>query len=79
MATERRAEVEWIGGLMDGEGRSSRRRVARSPSSRSPWDARIDEDRAAKTSPEELLAAAHAPCFAMAAPHGLVGAAGTPT
>lgn len=40
------------------------------------WKARA-ESRESGTSPEELIAAAHAGCFAMALSHGLAGA-GTP-
>ena len=41
------------------------------------WDARNDETEP-KTSPEELLAAAHASCFAMQLAHGLIGAGWDP-
>ncbi len=41
------------------------------------WSARVDEEQSL-TSPEELLAAAHASCFAMQFTHGLVGAGGEP-
>ena len=77
MATEREVEVEWIGGLMDGEGKIISTTSGRFPSSRSPGTPRNDETEA-KTSPEELLAAAHASCFAMQLAHGLVGAGWDP-
>jgi lipoyl-dependent peroxiredoxin len=35
------------------------------------WAARSEDVRAGETSPEELIAAAHAACFAMALSHGL--------
>jgi lipoyl-dependent peroxiredoxin len=41
------------------------------------WAARAEEDSAGLTSPEELIAAAHAACFSMALSHGLAQA-GTP-
>jgi osmotically inducible protein OsmC len=41
------------------------------------WAARAEDASGGKTSPEELIAAAHASCFAMALAHGLAGA-GTP-
>ena len=66
MATERRAEVTWRGDLMSGEGTIERvgsgvlERVAVS------WAARTEEQQPGQTSPEELIAAAHASCFCMA-------------
>jgi osmotically inducible protein OsmC len=41
------------------------------------WASRSEEDESGRTSPEELLAAAHAACFCMALSHGLAQA-GTP-
>src|SRR5205085_11498756 len=41
------------------------------------WPSRAEEP-AGKTSPEELIAAAHAACFAMALSHGLAEAGHTP-
>src|SRR3954471_462144 len=77
MATHRKAEVEWIGGLIDGEGKIISTTSGLIPELDRPWDARNDETEE-KTSPEELLAAAHASCFSMQLAHGLVGAGWDP-
>jgi lipoyl-dependent peroxiredoxin len=75
MALDSTASVRWEGDLMSGSGtatltsgaavrcRSTGRLVRRSPGG--------------KTSPEELIAAAHASCFSMAL-SGALGRAGTP-
>lgn len=77
MATERMAEVEWIGGLIDGEGKIISTTSGLIPELDVTWSARNDETEE-KTSPEELLAAAHASCFSMQLAHGLVGAGWDP-
>jgi lipoyl-dependent peroxiredoxin len=70
VATERRAEVTWQGDLMHGSG------VIESVGSGAfgpldvTWASRAEEP-SGRTSPEELIAAAHASCFAMALSHGL--------
>jgi osmotically inducible protein OsmC len=64
MATfSRHVDVEWDGGIMDGKGQVT----AGSGAFALPvtFPARIGEP-AGHTSPEELIAAAHASCFAMA-------------
>lgn len=64
MATfERHAEVNWQGSVMDGSGVAKAGTGAFSLPVTFP--ARIGEP-AGKTSPEELMAAAHAACYAMA-------------
>lgn len=76
MAAVRRAEAVWSGDLMSGEGRvtaSSSGAFSDLPVS---WAARA-EDPGGSTSPEEMVAAAHASCFCMALSAGL-GRAGTP-
>ena len=77
MATERSAEVEWIGDLMEGEGNIVSTTSGLLPELEITWAARNDETEE-KTSPEELLAAAHASCFSMSLAHGLVGAGWDP-
>ncbi len=77
MATERKAEVEWIGGLIDGEGRVLSTTSGLIPELEVTWAARNDESEG-KTSPDELLAAAHASDFGMQLAHGLVGAGWDP-
>src|SRR5947199_5697502 len=77
MATERRAEVTWNGSLMDGSGTivsTTTGAIGEQPVS---WAARSEDDAGGKTSPEELIAAAHAACFSMALSSGLAKA-GTP-
>jgi osmotically inducible protein OsmC len=64
MATfERHVDVEWVGSVMEGKGEAR----AGSGAFTLPvtFASRIGEP-AGKTSPEELMAAAHAACYAMA-------------
>lgn len=71
MATTRTANAHWDGSLMDGSGSVSL--VSSGVASFDvSWAARA-EDAGGKTSPEELLAAAHATCFSMALSHALAG------
>ncbi len=76
MAEVRYAEVSWSGDLVSGGG--SIDYVSSGAITRQPvtWAARTEAHNG-KTSPEELLAAAHASCFAMAFSAQL-GRAGTP-
>jgi osmotically inducible protein OsmC len=76
MSAIRRAEVSWSGDLATGTGTVSARSSAAFDSLPVSWAARTESPEG-KTSPEELLAAAHASCFAMAFSGGL-GRAGTP-
>jgi lipoyl-dependent peroxiredoxin len=66
------AQAHWEGGLTDGSGRitgSSSGKLAEVPVT---WNARTGGD-SSLTSPEELLAAAHATCFSMALAFELQG------
>ena len=77
MATDRRAEVVWQGSLVDGSGTivsTTSGAIGEQPVS---WAARSEDATGGKTSPEELIAAAHASCFSMALSAGLAKA-GTP-
>ncbi len=77
MATERRAEVTWSGDLLEGRGTiESVGSGAFGPLAVS-WKARAEEQ-GGDTSPEELIAAAHASCFSMALSGGLARAGHTP-
>lgn len=76
MATDRRAEVTWTGSLIEGSGRIDSSTSGVLGGQELTWKARA-EDAPAGTSPEDLIAAAHAACFAMALSHGLAQA-GTP-
>src|SRR4029078_12431542 len=60
-------------GLMDGQGTLMSSTSGQLPEFEFTWDSRNDETEP-KTSPEELLAAAHAADFAMQLAHGLIGA-----
>ncbi|HKC21209.1 MAG TPA: OsmC family peroxiredoxin [Gaiellaceae bacterium] len=70
MATDRTAEVTWHGDLMSGSGRIDSVTSGAFGSLDVDWRAR-SEDGQTKTSPEELIAAAHAACFSMALSNGL--------
>ena len=70
MATERTASVTWRGNLMDGEGTIEQVTSGVLSSLDVDWANRA-EDAQGKTSPEELIAAAHAACFSMAFAHAL--------
>ncbi|MCA1269994.1 OsmC family protein [Streptomyces rubiginosohelvolus] len=77
MATTRQAHTVWEGNLIEGKG------VVTFDSSGIgeydvSWPSR-SEVANGKTSPEELIAAAHSSCFSMALSHGLAGAGTPPT
>jgi lipoyl-dependent peroxiredoxin len=75
MAVERTANAEWQGDLLSGSGKvSTKSGVVRDATVK--WSSRADEADE-NTSPEELIAAAHATCVAMALAGGLAKA-GTP-
>ena len=66
MATaERKAEVTWNGDLMSGNGQLTAASSNILQNTPVTWAARTEAP-GGKTSPEELLAAAHASCYAMA-------------
>ena len=63
---DRRARATWQGDLMSGDGE-----IHEAPSGafgplQVTWASRTEDDHGGKTSPEELIAAAHASCFSMA-------------
>ena len=70
MATDRTAEVTWQGSLMEGSGTIDRVGSGAFGPLEVTWASRA-EDPAGRTSPEELIAAAHAACYSMALSHGL--------
>lgn len=76
MSAIRRAEVAWSGDLSTGTGTVSAVSSGVFTDLPVSWAARTEAPEG-KTSPEELVAAAHASCFAMAFSGGL-GRAGTP-
>jgi lipoyl-dependent peroxiredoxin len=70
MATDRKAEVTWKGDLMSGSGRIDSVTSGAVGGLNVSWPARAEEP-GEMTSPEELIAAAHATCLSMALSHGL--------
>jgi lipoyl-dependent peroxiredoxin len=77
MATDRKAEVTWQGDLMSGNGRIESVTSGAFGGLDVSWPARSEAPEG-KTSPEELIAAAHATCFSMALSHGLAQAGHPP-
>jgi osmotically inducible protein OsmC len=77
MATDRRADATWQGSLMDGSGRIESTTSGVIGGLDVSWASRSEEP-GGKTSPEELIAAAHATCFSMALAHGLAQAGNAP-
>ena len=77
MAAERTAEVTWRGSLLEGEGTIERVGSGAFGPLDVTWAARAEEQQSERTSPEELIAAAHAACFSMAL-SGALAKAGTP-
>ncbi|HEV8603566.1 MAG TPA: OsmC family protein [Gaiellaceae bacterium] len=74
MAAVRRAEVTWKGSLMEGSGSVDAVGSGAFGPLDVTWAARSEESSGGKTSPEELIAAAHAACFSMALSHALAQA-----
>jgi lipoyl-dependent peroxiredoxin len=75
MATTRQASTHWEGSLFEGSGTTTLDSSGLG-SFEVSWPSRAEEPQG-RTSPEELLAAAHASCFSMALSNGLAKA-GTP-
>ncbi|WP_061292010.1 OsmC family protein [Herbidospora cretacea] len=75
MATTRTATTQWKGALLDGSGTVSLDSSGVGTFDVN-WPSRAEAANG-KTSPEELIAAAHSSCFSMALSHGLAQA-GTP-
>ena len=73
---ERRAEVVWQGGLADGRGTITTTGSGVLDGQEVSWPRRTESEEG-KTSPEELIAAAHAACFSMALSH-ILGQGGSP-
>jgi lipoyl-dependent peroxiredoxin len=76
VATERRAQVVWQGDLLNGSGTIGEVGSGAFGPLEVSWASRAEEPNG-RTSPEELLAAAWASCFAMALSNGLAKG-GTP-
>jgi osmotically inducible protein OsmC len=73
---DRTAHVTWSGSLMDGGGTITSVGSGAFGPLDVTWASRAEESEG-RTSPEELIAAAHAACFSMALSHGLAQG-GTP-
>ena len=76
MATERTANVTWSGSLLEGRGTIESVGSGAFGPLAVTWASRAEQPDE-NTSPEELIAAAHAACFSMAFSHALAQA-GTP-
>jgi lipoyl-dependent peroxiredoxin len=76
MATDRTMSTTWNGTLMEGSGTIHEAGSGAFGPLEVSWASRAEEPNG-KTSPEELIAAAHSACFSMALSHGLAQA-GTP-
>jgi len=77
MATTRTATTHWEGDLFEGAGKVTLQSSGLGTYDVS-WPARTEEPNG-KTSPEELIAAAHSSCFSMAFSNGLAKAGHAPT
>ena len=76
MALTSTGSAHWEGDLLSGNGHTTLETSGAAGPLPITWKARTEEH-GALTSPEELIAAAHASCFSMALAHGLA-TAGTP-
>src|SRR5690348_16616845 len=79
MAIERRAHATWEGDLREGNGSidlTSSGTISGQPVT---FASRFEQDAGGKTSPEELIAAAHATCLSMALANGLAQEGYAPT
>jgi osmotically inducible protein OsmC len=74
---ERTAAVTWNGSLLEGAGSIDSVGSGAFGPLEVTWSSRAEDESGGRTSPEELIAAAHAACFSMALSHGLAQA-GTP-
>jgi osmotically inducible protein OsmC len=74
---DRTANVTWTGSLLDGGGTIERVGSGAFGPLEVTWASRAEEPEG-RTSPEELIAAAHAACFSMALSHGLSQAGSPP-
>jgi osmotically inducible protein OsmC len=75
--TTRTANVTWSGSLLEGAGRIENVGSGAFGPLDVTWTSRTEEP-GGRTSPEELIAAAHASCFSMALSHGLAQAGSPP-
>jgi lipoyl-dependent peroxiredoxin len=76
MATDRKATTNWTGGLANGSGVTTLDSSGTGTFEVS-WPARTEAPNG-RTSPEELIAAAHSACYSMMLSHVAAEAGGTP-
>jgi osmotically inducible protein OsmC len=77
MAATRTAKAHWEGSLLEGAGQVTLESSGLGTYDVT-WAARTEEAASGRTSPEELLGAAHSACFSMALSHALAGAGNPP-
>ena len=77
MAATRTAKAHWEGSLLEGAGQVNLESSGLGTFDVT-WAARSQDKAGGKTSPEELIAAAHSTCFSMALAHALAGAGHAP-
>jgi osmotically inducible protein OsmC len=78
MAIERRAQATWTGDLRSGQGEFDLESSHAVEHEQVTFASRFEQP-GGKTSPEELIAAAHATCFSMALAGGLASSGHPPT
>jgi lipoyl-dependent peroxiredoxin len=79
MAIERRAHARWDGDLRSGSGEFDLRSSGSITGQAVTFASRFEPEAGGKTSPEELIAAAHATCVSMALANGLAQDGHPPT
>ena len=79
MAIERRAHATWEGDLRSGSGQFDLTSSGAVTGQAVTFASRFEPDAGGKTSPEELIAAAHATCVSMALANGLAEDGHPPT
>jgi len=77
MAATRTAKAHWEGSLLEGKGQVTLESSGLGTYDVT-WAARTEEAASGRTSPEELIGAAHSSCFSMALSHALAGAGNPP-
>src|SRR2546428_1459527 len=79
MAVQRRAHATWEGDLRGGSGRLDLESSGTIHGQQVSFSSRFGDEAGGKTSPEELIAAAHATCLSMALANGLAQQGHPPT
>jgi osmotically inducible protein OsmC len=78
MAATRTASAHWEGSLIEGAGKVTLESSGLGTYDVT-WPARTEEKSGGRTSPEELIAAAHSTCYSMSLSHALAQAGTPPT